>query len=136
MWKIIIKSIKEKLTFHQVMEMGEDYEELHEYCMEQVFNIEEGGSDDYEFSFPYTYNPDLTIFNENRIMEKYLPKEILDNFAELSFTGYGEELIIIDNQKEQGLIEMCKKKGWGIKRDDSLIDDCINGGYNAGIFDL
>tara|TARA_B100002019_G_C21262407_1_gene597507 strand:+ start:2256 stop:2777 length:522 start_codon:yes stop_codon:yes gene_type:complete len=137
MWEIIIEGVEKKLTFHQVKKRSENFFLLEEYCNNEILNIDEhkdNSEKDYQFYFPYTYNPDLEIFNENIIMETYLPKTMLNKIADFSFTGYGEEIISIDIKLEKELKNYCNANKIKIKRDDGLIDDCINGGYRKGIF--
>jgi len=144
MWDIIIKGIEEKLSFDEVYELSKEYPNLLEYCIEGLNNLEDDRlyiqkhnknsknkmEENRRFQFPGDYQVELSIFDENGLMELYLPMEILEGVSTSMGTGTGGSVIIIPIEKEQSLINICKSNGWKITRDDSLISEGFKKGYD------
>ena len=119
-WDIIIKGLKEKLTFKQVRELAKNFPNLWEYC-------NSGGMWDAEEDMIFRFTDDdmYSMFNHNSIMEESIPNEIIGEFVTYDSTIFGDSLVVIDPEKETELIEYFMNKGWNIKKDNLLIDDAL-----------
>lgn len=141
MWDLIIKGVKENLTYEEVKILSDDHRELYAFCDlrindyidEPAENLVDGYN---KFVFPSEYSVDYGMFNENDIMSKCLSWEILDRFVDIEYTGYGEELLIINLDKEKEIIQFCEKQGWKIVKDNGIIEDSLSKGYWENILDV
>ncbi len=145
MWDIIIKGIEEKLSFDEVYELSKEYPDLLEYCIEGLNNLEDDRlyfqkhnknsknkiEENRRFHFPDDYQVELSIFDENGLMELYLPMEILEGVSTSMDTATGGSVIIIPQKEEQTLINICESNGWKISQNNSLLNDAFMKGINV-----
>ena len=107
-WKLVKKAYDENLTFSQAEKIFEYFPELEWYCDGFISD----GRGDETFGLPDTYAIDTSFCNANNLMDEYLPRDIFDtNFMEQSSTGYGDDLIIIDEKYEKSFLKYFKSKG-------------------------
>ena len=59
-------------------------------------------------------------------MEEYLTDDFLDKFVEQSYTGYLDDIIIIDEKKESKIVEYFESENIKIIRDDKLMNETLN----------
>ena len=121
-WDNVKKSYDEKLSFSKAIKLFQDCYELESHC---EISIENGYGDD-QFSLPDTYSTDTEFCNANRLMEEYLTDDFLDKFVEQSYTGYLDDIIIIDEKKESKIVEYFESENIKIIRDDKLMNETLN----------
>ena len=118
----IKKSYDKNLSFSKAIKLFQDCYELESHC---EISIENGYGDD-QFSLPDTYSTDTEFCNANRLMEEYLTDDFMDKFVEQSYTGYLDDIIIIDEKKESKIVEYFESENIKIIRDDKLMNETLN----------
>jgi len=121
-WDNVKKSYDKNLSFSKAIKLFQDCYELESHC---EISIENGYGDD-QFSLPGTYSTDTEFCNANRLMEEYLTDDFMDKFVEQSYTGYLDDIIIIDEKKESKIVEYFESENIKIIRDDKLMNETLN----------
>ena len=121
-WDNVKKSYDKNLSFSKAIKLFQDCYELESHC---EISIENGYGDD-QFSLPDTYSTDTEFCNANRLMEEYLTDDFLDKFVEQSYTGYLDDIIIIDEKNESKIVEYFESENIKIIRDDKLMNETLN----------
>jgi len=125
-WDKVKKSYDEDLSYSEAIKLFEYYWELEIYCEGMISD----GYGDEPFFLPSTYSIDTNFCNTNNLMDENLPNDIFDtDFMEESYTGYGDDLIIIDEKYEKPFLEFFNSKKQKIIRDDELMNDTIMPGW-------
>lgn len=122
-WGKVKNCLEKKLSFSKVLPILEDDNELWNFIQSEIDN----GNGDEIFYLPDTYSLDIGFCNSNILMQNNLPQDFLNQpFVEHSVTGYGEPLIIMKSNDVNKINEYCVKNNYSLKRDDVLMEKCLN----------
>jgi len=140
-WEIVKDADSKKQTYQKLAERIKDIDNvLYDYCIRRWEDVtddkgnikEECEGSELEFSEWGLRNDrfDIEFLDENNLMARCLPNEIIDEFVDVGYSLLGEELYIISYKDEKKLCNRFVNLGYSIKKDHHRIMEALSWNYD------